>query len=166
MCAGGDGVADSCGGNSGGPIVSTKENVPVLVGVVSWGFKCNVKNYPGIYDDVSKFVDWIRSTTENAQGLQIVSAPNNSPTTAMVMVVETATTTTTTREPAKTTIYTNSCNDIAGNVIYYVPNEIKLQATRCYLVNVNYKEICQYRISKNSDRKVSEKCPKTCCICS
>ena len=39
ICAGGDGVAYSCGGDSVGPLVSTKANVPVLVGVVSWGFK-------------------------------------------------------------------------------------------------------------------------------
>ena len=75
MCAGGDGRADACGGDSGGPIVSTRDNVPVLVGIVSWGYKCNVEDYPGVYCDVSKFVDWISSETDNASGLRIVSAP-------------------------------------------------------------------------------------------
>ena len=142
MCAGGDGVADSCGGDSCGPFVSTKENVLVLVGVVSQEFRCNKKNYSGVYVDVSKFIDWISSTTENDQGLQIVSAPNNTPTTAMG--------TTMWQHPllqlpwenlAETTIYTNSCNDISRIIIYYVPNEMKLQTTWCSLVNFNAKEI-------------------------
>lgn len=53
MCAGRSG-RDSCQGDSGGPLVlRDAENVPTLVGVVSWGNGCARKGVPGIYARVS-----------------------------------------------------------------------------------------------------------------
>jgi len=61
ICAGlPDGGKDSCQGDSGGPFIdaATKE----LVGIVSWGIGCARAGYPGVYTQVSYFVDWIEQT--------------------------------------------------------------------------------------------------------
>lgn len=70
ICAGGmiANKRDACSGDSGGPLVmdvvtdsddgSSQEHVS-LVGVVSFGNDCALKNYPGIYTRVSNYYDWI-----------------------------------------------------------------------------------------------------------
>ncbi|CAO1328388.1 unnamed protein product [Diamesa tonsa] len=46
-----------CNGDSGGPLLVNG----VQVGVVSWSIKpCAVAPYPGVYTDVSKYIDWIQ----------------------------------------------------------------------------------------------------------
>ena len=55
FCAGRAG-RDSCQGDSGGPVMYEG----YLIGVVSWGQGCALPGYPGVYTDVSKFIDWIR----------------------------------------------------------------------------------------------------------
>lgn len=53
-------------GDSGGPLVM-KDNAggrTVLTGAVSMGWKCGVKDYPGIYTEVSYFLDWIQNHTQ------------------------------------------------------------------------------------------------------
>ncbi len=56
------GGKDSCQGDSGGPlVVFNAQNVPVQVGVVSWGEGCANKNKYGIYSKVSSAYQWIMS---------------------------------------------------------------------------------------------------------
>ena len=64
ICAGfPEGRADACQGDSGGPLVwRTPDQVPVLVGVVSFGEGCARKLKYGIYSRVSSYNEWIHST--------------------------------------------------------------------------------------------------------
>lgn len=60
ICAGFfEGGRDACQGDSGGPLIDRKINQ--LIGVVSWGDGCGFKDRPGVYADVSKYIDWINT---------------------------------------------------------------------------------------------------------
>ncbi|KAH8380842.1 hypothetical protein KR200_007991, partial [Drosophila serrata] len=50
-----NGGGDACTGDSGGPLVANH----LLVGIVSWGYKCADVNYPGVYADVAVLRPWI-----------------------------------------------------------------------------------------------------------
>ena len=56
---------DSCGGDSGGPMVVRKPSGSwYQAGIVSFGPKrCGIGR-PGVYTKVSKYLDWIRNTLE------------------------------------------------------------------------------------------------------
>ncbi|XP_047737890.1 transmembrane protease serine 9 [Hyalella azteca] len=58
MCAGEEGK-DSCQGDSGGPLACGS----YLCGIVSWGRGCALAGYPGVYTEVSYFVDWIANNS-------------------------------------------------------------------------------------------------------
>ncbi|XP_076987161.1 kallikrein-7-like [Tamandua tetradactyla] len=60
LCAGiPNSSTNACNGDSGGPLMCRG----TLQGLVSWGtFPCGQLNEPGVYTQVCKYVDWIKST--------------------------------------------------------------------------------------------------------
>ena len=62
ICAGEEGY-DSCQGDSGGPMTCGLDDMDPLCGIVSWGRGCAEAGYPGVYAQVSTYVDW---AAENA----------------------------------------------------------------------------------------------------
>ncbi|CAO1363856.1 unnamed protein product [Diamesa serratosioi] len=61
ICAGVEGGwKGQCSGDSGGPLLVNG----VQVGVVSWSVKpCAIAPYPGVYTDVTHYIDWIQEKT-------------------------------------------------------------------------------------------------------
>uniref|UniRef100_A0A8C3I6N4 Uncharacterized protein n=1 Tax=Chrysemys picta bellii TaxID=8478 RepID=A0A8C3I6N4_CHRPI len=68
ICAGNlseDKRVDSCQGDSGGPLMCQRSTGHwVILGIISWGYGCGRKDFPGVYTKVSKFVPWIKKVTK------------------------------------------------------------------------------------------------------
>ena len=184
MCAGGDGRADACGGDSGGPLVS-KDGY--LVGVVSWGYNCNTKGYPGVYADVSQFEGWIRKVTASASGIQFMSAPGVGSGLSYSVIKTTSTTVgttpilTTRTEQSTSTIVkgdptrakkptqqkgSNLCEDEIGDIEYIDPKKDTTKKTTCSKVSEKSKKLCQVKVSSESKTTLDQICPKACGVCS
>ncbi|OCT93738.1 hypothetical protein XELAEV_18011406mg, partial [Xenopus laevis] len=52
-------VRDTCQGDNGGPLVTFTNARWWLVGDASWGFDCGQANIPGVYGNVTVFLEWI-----------------------------------------------------------------------------------------------------------
>ena len=60
---------DSCNDDTGGPLncpIINQDSIRAqyeICGIVSWGKGClkSKKEYPGVYTNVSKYLDWIKS---------------------------------------------------------------------------------------------------------
>ena len=69
ICAGGEKNKDSCGGDSGSPLMKIVKNgiasnqnnyFYVLIGMVSYGPpECGIKNRMGVYTRVEGYEDWV-----------------------------------------------------------------------------------------------------------
>lgn len=64
LCAGGD-KADTCHGDSGGPLACNRDNRFYIAGVTSWGRGCAKGGYFGVYADVMEQRKWIFQTIMN-----------------------------------------------------------------------------------------------------
>ncbi|XP_053695756.1 serine protease grass-like [Sabethes cyaneus] len=61
FCAVGKGKIDNCAGDSGGPLqYLSRESSSVQYGIVSFGVNsCGVQNAPGVYTNVTFYIEWI-----------------------------------------------------------------------------------------------------------
>lgn len=65
LCAGGKRGQDTCSGDSGGPLMKRILANYFLYGIVSFGpNKCGTEHVPGVYTDVTKYIEWIESKME------------------------------------------------------------------------------------------------------
>ncbi|XP_050071964.1 CLIP domain-containing serine protease B9-like [Anopheles maculipalpis] len=60
ICAGGEFAKDSCHGDSGGPLMKLQK-VWYLEGIVSYGNRCGLEDWPGVYTHVPAYMAWVRS---------------------------------------------------------------------------------------------------------
>ncbi|XP_017081795.1 serine protease 7 [Drosophila eugracilis] len=63
LCVGGEFYRDSCDGDSGGPLMRRAyDQAWYQEGVVSFGNRCGLEGWPGVYTRVSDYIDWILET--------------------------------------------------------------------------------------------------------
>ncbi|BES92484.1 serine protease [Nesidiocoris tenuis] len=55
----GDGVHDSCRGDSGAPLVQPIGSFFYVIGLVSYGYFCAVKGFPSVNVRITEYIDWI-----------------------------------------------------------------------------------------------------------
>lgn len=66
ICALGKGEIDACQGDSGGPLTRTAGGRQTVVGLVSYGMGCGLKDTPGVYVDLRAYLKWIDGAKQAA----------------------------------------------------------------------------------------------------
>lgn len=61
ICAAAPGK-DSCGADSGGPLMALQNGTFLQLGIVSFGNQCALPDFPGVYTRVARFDSWISDT--------------------------------------------------------------------------------------------------------
>ncbi|GIY46997.1 clotting factor B [Caerostris extrusa] len=56
---------DSCGGDSGAPLMLQENDQWYAIGIVSFGFACGRQGYPGGYTRMSHYLNWIERNTQS-----------------------------------------------------------------------------------------------------
>ncbi|CAH0559651.1 unnamed protein product [Brassicogethes aeneus] len=93
FCAGYlQGGIDTCQGDSGGPLqIINQEGNYMLLGIVSYGYKCALPSMLGVYTDVSRYIDWIEKNSGlNAEMINTIykdpkpQKPNRHPVSAAI----------------------------------------------------------------------------------
>ncbi|EDW81362.1 uncharacterized protein Dwil_GK12018 [Drosophila willistoni] len=65
LCLGGQFSYDSCDGDSGGPLMrQAYQKAWYQEGVVSFGNRCGLQGWPGVYTRVADYMDWIQGTIQ------------------------------------------------------------------------------------------------------
>jgi len=58
---------DACQGDSGGPMTVRMNGIDFLIGIVSFGHKCGVDGFPGVYTNVVYYQKWISKVMSRHQ---------------------------------------------------------------------------------------------------
>ena len=57
---------DSCGADSGGPMMALQDGVFRQIGIVSFGNECALPDFPGVYTRVDRFSTWVNDVITGA----------------------------------------------------------------------------------------------------
>lgn len=66
ICTSGDGQRGACHSDYGGPLVVSRNNEAILVGVISFGWPICEAGKPTVHVDVHKYLIWIQEITNSA----------------------------------------------------------------------------------------------------
>lgn len=62
---------DVCNGDSGGPLMSRRNNIIYLIGITSFGFNCNSTKAPSVFTRVLNYRNWILTNANDGLNCQL-----------------------------------------------------------------------------------------------